>query len=623
MLLEKNSYPNDFPITIRVGKIMNYPIHYHQDIEFVLVLQGEIKLKNGAFNYLLHQGDVFINNGHEVHGIQQSKGDNVVAIVQVSNLFFTQYFPDLTKSCYKTYNEYENDIRRENIRKILFTILLDYYKKSLDYKQKCINLMVELIKYLNACFNLFAYENRMIVNVDTDNAVQIERMTRIINYIYERHTQKITLHDLAELEHLNAFYVSHIIKKNTGMSFQELLCFARAEWSEIYLLDSNKTISRIAREVGFSGTQFYEKHFIKWFGHTPLEHRNIYQSYVKSPIQAENIIFMNATSAINIIQQNLSLLNSQDKSNRNVQNIKLDLIVDTAADPLYSIYPSFNVSITLEDFRHLGNRLFDCLSNFNCRKVIVLTNFGEDDIQSNQLEQALKTNGYRVEKKPTGSLKGVESYGSDSIAGLIHLLKENLMKKSGEIPVDLMDDGDADVVLKGMTSLLTTCAVPKPSYFGAIGLSMLHGSLLDWGKYHSVIKLETPSSGYAVVAFNYNDEIQRLCTRNATIHETKDLLSRFNDELDLNFSLRNLSGDFVVTRYSMDVRNNIFDYMSKLNFSNPLSRDGIKSAQLYAVPSVEIYTEHVAGELSLNISLKGVGAQFVVISKVGEVGRVE
>lgn len=623
MLLEKNSYPDDFPISVRVGKIIDYPIHFHQDIEFVLVLHGEIQLKNGAFNYLLHQGDVFINNGHEVHGLHQTKGDNVVAIIQVSNLFFTQYYPDLTMSCYKTYSEYENDLRRDNIRKMLLVLLLDYFKKSLGYKQKCIDLMLDLIKYLNACFNLFTYKNRTIVNVSSDNSVQIERMTRIINFIYEHQTQKITLKDLAKMEHLNEFYVSHIIKENTGMSFQELLCFARAEWSEIHLLDSIKTISKIAREVGFSSTALYVKHFIKWFGHTPEAHRMTYGSQVISALRMENIVSLPATSTINIIQQNLSLLNSQDKSKSNVQSIKLDLLIDVKSHPLYTISPAFHVSVTLEDWGHLGGRLLDCLSNFNCKSVSVLSVPEDDSVQLSRLGQALEAKGYQVESKPASSLRGVESYGLDSIAGLIHLLRENLLKKSGEIPVDLMDDGDEGIVLKGMSSLFTACAIPKPSYFGAIGLSMLQGSLLDWGKYHSVIRLEHPFPGYVVIAFNYNDDIQRLCTRNATIHETKDLLGRFNDGLDLNFTLRNLTGDFVVTRYSMDARNNIFDYMSKLNFSNSLSLSNIRSAQLYAVPSVEIDTEHVARELSLNISMKGAGVQFVVIQEVGEEGHVE
>ena len=38
MLLEKTSYPNDFPLQIHVMQVKDYPLHYHQDIELIYVL---------------------------------------------------------------------------------------------------------------------------------------------------------------------------------------------------------------------------------------------------------------------------------------------------------------------------------------------------------------------------------------------------------------------------------------------------------------------------------------------------------------------------------------------------------------------------------------------------------
>jgi AraC-like DNA-binding protein len=625
MLLEKKSYPNDFPMSIQVGKIINDPIHYHQDIEFVLVLQGEIILKNGAFRYLLHEGDVFSNNGHEVHSIQKSEGDNVVALISLSNRFFTQYFPALTKSSYRTYNENENDPRRDNVRKLLLMMLLDYYKRSLGYKQKCTDLMLDLIKYLNACFNLFTYRNQTIVNVDNNNVVQIERMTRIINFIYDFHAQKITLKDLAVQEHLNEFYISHIIKESTGMSFQELLGFARVEWSEIPLLDSNKSVSKIAREVGFSGTALYEKHFFKWFDHTPDSHRIRYQSLVKGPLQTENVVLFPANQAIHLIQRSLSILNSQDKSKGNVQNTKFDVLVNVDAEPLCKISPEIVASITLEDDQRLSHKLFDCLANLNCKKVKVISVGEGDNPQSAtengnphliELMESLAAYGYEVEIKSAASLQGIVSYGLDSIAGLVHILSENLQKKQEVIHVNLMDEGDTAVLLKGLPSLLTSCSIPKPSYYGYVGLSMLQGSLLTWGKYYSVVRLDGKSPRYVIIAFHSNDEIERLCTRNATAHETRDILDNFNDELDISFSLRNLSGDYLVTRYSMESHNNVFDYLSKLDFTNPLDQIDVKSALLYTAPSVDVYKEKATLELNLHVSLKGAGAQYVIIQKI-------
>ncbi len=97
MLFEKTAYENDFPINLRIMKVKEYPIHYHQDIEFIYVLKGEIQLKDVCSNYLLREGDLFTINGHEVHGLTATDKENIIAVIQVSNLFLRSIFQILLK----------------------------------------------------------------------------------------------------------------------------------------------------------------------------------------------------------------------------------------------------------------------------------------------------------------------------------------------------------------------------------------------------------------------------------------------------------------------------------------------------------------------------------------------
>lgn len=106
MLFEKLSYQDDFPINITIASIEEYPIHFHQDIEFLYVLKGKIDLKNGYCVYTLHEGDIFVNAGHEVHSMQSvDDEENIVALIQISTRYFSQYFPNLGKACYRTYSK--------------------------------------------------------------------------------------------------------------------------------------------------------------------------------------------------------------------------------------------------------------------------------------------------------------------------------------------------------------------------------------------------------------------------------------------------------------------------------------------------------------------------------------
>ena len=97
MLFEKLSYQDDFPINITIASIEEYPIHFHQDIEFLYVLKGKIDLKNGYCVYTLHEGDIFVNAGHEVHSMQSvDDEENIVALIQIS----TRYFSRITSAAF-------------------------------------------------------------------------------------------------------------------------------------------------------------------------------------------------------------------------------------------------------------------------------------------------------------------------------------------------------------------------------------------------------------------------------------------------------------------------------------------------------------------------------------------
>jgi AraC-type DNA-binding domain-containing proteins len=204
-------------------------------------------------------------------------------------------------------------LKMDTLRKMLLQILLDYSRRSFNYKSACIDQMVEVIKYLNQYFNLFSFEDQVVVNFKNDNSLALERISRIITYVYENHASRITLEDLAEREHLSTFYISHLIRDYMGINFQELLCFARVEMSEIPLLETDRKISTIARNVGFSTTSYYDKFFSKWFGHTPLEYRQLYTSHILSSSRPVLLERLSDNQAISLIRRSMSAVTDQEK----------------------------------------------------------------------------------------------------------------------------------------------------------------------------------------------------------------------------------------------------------------------------------------------------------------------
>ncbi len=293
MLKEKNYYKEGLPVNVITANIMEYPIHFHDDIEVVYVLEGSVGLKNGYYSYVLNQGDIFILNDREIHSFYHTDQPNMVMMLQMDISFFSKYYGNLKNSFFVTDMKDEDDENLEALRSLLGRIMVDILDKGYGYEYKVIEGTHNLLANLLANFQYFCMEDGKFVNEakNIGNKVLAGRLNRITDYMYENYARRLTLNEIAEREHLSIYYLSHVIKEATGLSFQELLSFIRVEESEKLLLGTNKKIGAISEESGFSAIRYYIKYFTKWFGMHPLEYRKKYTGKVSSrEIHAQYIL---------------------------------------------------------------------------------------------------------------------------------------------------------------------------------------------------------------------------------------------------------------------------------------------------------------------------------------------
>lgn len=618
MFYEKTAYEDDFPIHIRIGKVEEYPLHYHKDIEFVYVLKGEIKLTNGYCSYLLREGDIFTNSGTEVHGLYETGKDNVVTIIQINNRFFTQYFPTLQKTCYRTYAREDQYGKLDTLRKMLLRTLLDYVRKSFHYKTSCIDQMIRVIEYLNEHFNLFAFEDQIVVNFKSDNPVVTERISRIINYVYENHASRITLEHLAEREHLSSYYLSHLIKEYMGMNFREFLCFARVEMSAIHLLGTDKRISTIAQDVGFSTTYYYEKFFRKWFGLSPEAYRQTYLPMTLSPYRPCQMELLSSNIAVFFIKRCLSAVSAQEPSPVVVNRMQLDIYVNPQKAFGPEIDRRLSVMVTTEDFQVMGGALFSRLSELKAAEVQVCLSAGEAPERGEVLADKLRKRGYPVSviRKTDSERRGF--FGYDSIAAVVPVLGEQAF--SGQLAsCRLRDQGSRDVILKGTPACLTSGLIPKPSYYAYRLLSSVKGQLLSRDKYYSVIGNQRDGAFDCIlIAFYFNGEIQRLCSWDAGLHETGDAICSFRDTLNLDFHLSLEAGRYMILKYSLSHENSIFHYMAQLGFPDQVCLEQEWTNLLCTQPYSHVQTEDIEGELNITFSIRGAGLQVALVRRMAK-----
>lgn len=278
MLKEKIIYKDELPINVVTANIIEYPIHFHDDMEVVYVLSGSVILKNGYYTYTLKQGDIFILNDRDMHSFENTGEDNMVMMLQLDLAYFSRYYDNLKNNFFVTDMEDNHDESLEVLRSILAKIMMEVLQKGYGYEHKVIESTHNLIACLISDFQYYVMDDGKFKNESKNkgNKVLAGRLNRITDYMYDNYDRKLTLSEIAEMEHLSIYYLSHIIKEATGLSFQDLLSYIRVEESEKLLLGTNKKIGAIAEETGFSAVRYYIKHFEHWFGMHPLEYRKKY-----------------------------------------------------------------------------------------------------------------------------------------------------------------------------------------------------------------------------------------------------------------------------------------------------------------------------------------------------------
>ena len=274
MRKEYISYINDLPIGISLQSITDYPIHWHNSIEIIFVLEGTINVLIESGNYEVLERELEIINCDEAHRLY-SKEKNKVLVFHMDPTFFEKYYNDMENTYFYTNSSEEGAQQEEKydiLRKYLSILACEVIQKSENFDDQIESILIKLLFHLINNFHYLNYGEKEL----KENEIQFQRYHRISKYIYNNYMNKISLQDIASLEYLSSYYLSHQIKDMAGTNFKELLNNVRVDESIKLLLDTDKTLSDISLDVGFSHTRYYNKSFKAYYKCTPLQFRKKY-----------------------------------------------------------------------------------------------------------------------------------------------------------------------------------------------------------------------------------------------------------------------------------------------------------------------------------------------------------
>ncbi len=99
-----------------------------------------------------------------------------------------------------------------------------------------------------------------------------DEFNAVIQFLNEYHTN-ITLFDLCEHFMRSKSHISHMFKKNCGMTINEYCNNLKLEDAKKLLISTNFSVTEIAYDTGFNDVSYFISLFKKKYGASPLKYR--------------------------------------------------------------------------------------------------------------------------------------------------------------------------------------------------------------------------------------------------------------------------------------------------------------------------------------------------------------
>ena len=296
-MLQEIRYDDDLPVKVQVLKIKQIPWHTHNDIQIVYVLEGEVELKLTYARYHLSKNSIHIIHNEDVHGFRALSKNNLVVVLSLNVEYFSRQYPSLDTQVFTTkVSENIATYKRQlELKAHLFSIISELHSMKKGYRNRIMATSHALMDSLYKNFRGFTVnlEKRTFEHQISHDPVQVDRISRVVNFVYSNYPYKLGLASIAEAENINSYYLSHLFQRLVGDSFRNFVSMVRVEMSEVELLTTDHSIARISSNVGFSNAKYYVENFREWFGCHPREYRKLYAGEIlgNAPYRMEDLPF--------------------------------------------------------------------------------------------------------------------------------------------------------------------------------------------------------------------------------------------------------------------------------------------------------------------------------------------
>ena len=257
---------------VTLVELGNTPFHINEKLSLIFIVKGILKMSCVSGPLLLRENDIDIINIKEPVKLEAITPSCTILVLLYNKTIFGGFDIEIKKKTYNCNmsNFYSTVADKRDIyalTEMMLDICTDYFSgiNEIEFSVSAKNILTFISSHFDDVDNML--NNAFKIEVSR------ERFKKIIGYIMDNYSQKISLREIADYAFLSLQYLSKEFTDRLEKNYIKVLNYYRTINTIRDLLNTDDTITNIAEKNGFSSLRYCNRTFKEYMGCSPLEFR--------------------------------------------------------------------------------------------------------------------------------------------------------------------------------------------------------------------------------------------------------------------------------------------------------------------------------------------------------------
>ena len=270
-------YTYDCSVQKTVGRASVAAPHIHEFYEILYCKSGAYTLMLNEKTFELRPGDMAIIDPMEIHSTKALySGLNQYLVIKfipdvlysIDQLVYElKYFLPYIKGRSIHQKVFPAELTKAgSVGDMLQEIVDEFLRRDYGYEIALRANISRLFLWVLRCWHTLGKE-------DVPDDAALKQLNKALEFIDTNYSQSISMADTASYVGMTYTAFSRFFAKYLGQGFSEYLLLTRLKKAAMLLAETNKSITDVAMDAGFSTTSYFISRFREYQGMTPMRFR--------------------------------------------------------------------------------------------------------------------------------------------------------------------------------------------------------------------------------------------------------------------------------------------------------------------------------------------------------------